>query len=118
MTGTTGPADQSPSAKQAAAAVIEKQPRDASFDEIVDALWAWGMTEPADADACSAGANRMLALNPAELVMANRAARDAAILGMSRQIALEVVQGLPEPASVDDILVAVATWHWPDDATD
>ncbi len=66
-------------------------PHDARLDEIIDALWAWAMTEPAGADACSAGANRLLAPNPAEFVMANWAVRDAAVLGMSRQIALDVV---------------------------
>ena len=39
------------------------------------------------------------------------AASDAVILGVSRQIALDVVQALPERASLEDILVAVTTWH-------
>jgi len=107
-----------PSAKQAAMAVIEKQSRDASFDEIIDAIWAWNMTEPAGSDACTAAVNRLVAVNPAVLVMAGRAARDAVILGMSRQIALDVVQALPEHALPDDILFAVASWHWPDDSAD
>jgi len=97
-------------------AVIGGQSRDASLDEIVDALWAWSMAMPEGATMCSTAANRVLAVNPAELVMASRAARDAAILGVSRQIALEVVHALPVQASVDDVLVAVATWHWPDDS--
>jgi hypothetical protein len=97
--------------------VIEKQPRNASLDEVVDALWAWGKATPEGAAVCGTAANRLLAVNPAEFVMANRAARDAAVLGMSRQIALDVVQGLPATASVDDILVSIATWRW-HDATD
>jgi hypothetical protein len=101
--------------KQAALAIIEQLPQDMSLDEISDALWAWVTAEPAGAHACGIVERRLLAINPAELVLANRAARDAVILGASRQIALEVVQALPEQASLDDIIVAIATWRWSDD---
>lgn len=99
-------------------AVIEMQPLDASIDEIVDALWAWSMATPEGAAVCSTPANRVLAVNPAELVMASRAAQDVKVLGISRQVTLDVVDALPEQALLEDILFAVATWHWPDDSVD
>jgi hypothetical protein len=34
---------------------------------------------------------------------------------MSRQKALDALEGLPEQALLDDILLAVATWRLPDD---
>jgi hypothetical protein len=103
------------STKQAALAVIEELPQDATMDGIIDALWEWSKGEPAGAKACSSAANRILAANPAELVMANGAARHAEILGIGRQTALEIVQNLPDQTTLDDILVAFATWHWPED---
>jgi hypothetical protein len=118
MTSTVGRADQALSAKRAVNDVIEKQPRDASLDEIVEALWLWSAGTLEGAAASSAAASRMLAVNPAGLVMAGRAARDAVILGLSRQIALDVVHALPGQASLDDVQAAVATWHWPDDSVD
>ena len=99
-------------------AIIENQPRDASLDEIINALWTWSTGTPQVAAAWGAAASRLLTLNPAELVMASRASRDAVILGLSRQIALDVVHGLPEQAPLEELLVAVATWDWPDEFTD
>jgi hypothetical protein len=106
------------SSKQAARSVIDTMPRDASLDEIIDALWAWGVAQQAGDEACKIASQRILAVNPAELVMAGRAARDAAILGASRQIARDVVDAMPEQASLEDILFAVVTWRWPDELTD
>jgi hypothetical protein len=115
MTSTSGQANMADSPKHAATMVIQQVPQDAYLDEIIDALWAWGMTQPAGADACRLAEGRILAINPAELVLATRAARDVAIVGMSRQIALDVVDTLPEHASLDDILVSTTAWRWPDD---
>jgi hypothetical protein len=56
--------------------------------------------------------------DPGTLVVASRAARDAMVLGVSRQVALGAVEALPEQASFSDIVVAIATWHWPDDTSD
>lgn len=118
MTTTAGRADTMPSAKQAALAVIERLPPDAYLDEIVDALWTWSSVQPGGDEACTSAANWLLAINPAELVMAGRAAQDAKVLGMSRQIALDVVHALREHALLEEIPLAVATWHWPDDSAD
>jgi hypothetical protein len=104
------------SSKQAARSVIDTMPHDASLDEIIDALWAWGMAQPTGDEACQIASQRILALNPAVLVMAGRAARHASICGISRNVALDVVHALPERASLDDVLVAVSTWCPPEDA--
>ena len=115
MTGANGRTDSVAFTKHAAMAVIENLPKDASFDEIVDGLWVWSMAIPEGAAACTLLAKRNLAVNPAELVMASRAARDIAVLGQSRQIAVEVVQALPDDATLEDVLFAVTIWHWPDE---
>src|SRR4051812_16952039 len=102
MTTTSGQNSVTDSPKHAAMVVIQQVPQDAYLDEIVDALWAWSMTQPAGADACRFAERRILATNPAELVLAHRAARHADIVGMSREVALETVQALPEQASLGD----------------
>jgi hypothetical protein len=117
MTFTSGRADITHSAKHATLAVIEQLPSDASLDEITAAIWARSTAEPGGADACSIAASRLTATDPVALVLADRAARTAAILGKCWQIALDVVQALPEHALLDDVIVAAATWQWPDDAT-
>ena len=106
------------SPKQTALTVIEQLPEDASLDEIADAIWARGTAEQAETQALSHGTSRLLASDPVTLVIANRAARDATLLGLSRQIAFGVVQALPDHATFEDVVVAITTWHWPDDTLD
>jgi hypothetical protein len=101
--------------KQAASAVIDWLPADASPDEIVDAIWDWGASQSGGAAACDVAANRIALTDVVRLVAAGRGARVAAILGVSRQAALKAVEALPEHPSLEDILVAVTAWRWPDD---
>jgi hypothetical protein len=106
------------SVKQRATATIEQLPNDVILDEIVAAIWQWSSADAGGAYACNVAASRVMTTDPVTLVLANRSARDAAILGVSRQAALSVVRRLPDSASVSDILVALATWCWTNNSPD
>ena len=102
--------------RRCALRLIERLPEDVSPDEIIDALWAWATADPASVEMCGVAERRLGAIHPVELVIASRATRQAVILGMSRQIAVDIVGRLPEHASLDDVLVAVTLWRKPDES--
>lgn len=99
--------------KEAALRLIQQLPDDVTLDEIIWAL---------DAELMFASSSRAISariistMEPQHLVDADRSARMMAILGISRQVACDIVTGLPDDITLDEIIGRLSVWSWPDEA--